>query len=522
MKMNMRKSLTLVLAGAISLTLLAGCGGGGSPSETISSGSTAPIQKDSAILATSGEPTRFFPCGADGSNGNDYLVLNNIYDTLVFLDADGTIQPCLAREWSVSEDGLCYTFHLQEGVTFHDGTPLTAEDVVFTYDLSVQNSTGKALIINYDRAEAVDDSTVNIYLTAPYAAFLNGCASRAGGIISKAYYEQAGEDGYQSAPIGTGPYKFVSAVSGDTITLEAYEGYWREPAAIKTIYIKTMTDASTQIIALENGDIDAIRSPSISSCLNLNEASGATWASADSAGRVTMYISANSGQPGENADFRKAVQSAVNKEDVVQGATEGYATIIDIDMCPSYSGHPSGYQVVEQDVEKAKEFLASSGYNNEEFQIIVEAGTVSDTTAQIIQAQLMEIGINCTINAVDTPTFNDLWYAGTFDAMIRNTSSSLLDADGFLNYFMATEANYAQTLNNQYPRTQEIYDLGMEAREAQGDARKELYLQMVDICTEEAYEVPLFSNPSTMAYRSALQGMKVYPLGVVYFYDWSW
>lgn len=142
--MNMRKSLTLVLAGAISLTLLAGCGGGGSPSETISSGSTAPIQKDSAILATSGEPTRFFPCGADGSNGNDYLVLNNIYDTLVFLDADGTIQPCLAREWSVSEDGLCYTFHLQEGVTFHDGTPLTAEDVVFTYDLSVQNSTGKA------------------------------------------------------------------------------------------------------------------------------------------------------------------------------------------------------------------------------------------------------------------------------------------------------------------------------------------------------------------------------------------
>ena len=225
MKMNMRKSLTLVLAGAISLTLLAGCGGGGSPSETISSGSTAPIQKDSAILATSGEPTRFFPCGADGSNGNDYLVLNNIYDTLVFLDADGTIQPCLAREWSVSEDGLCYTFHLQEGVTFHDGTPLTAEDVVFTYDLSVQNSTGKALIINYDRAEAVDDSTVNIYLTAPYAAFLNGCASRAGGIISKAYYEQAGEDGYQSAPIGTGPYKFVSAVSGDTIT-------WRPTRAI--------------------------------------------------------------------------------------------------------------------------------------------------------------------------------------------------------------------------------------------------------------------------------------------------
>ena len=526
-KLNGKKSLALILAATLSLSILSGCGGGGSTEATDPNASGAVstesgAQKDSATLATSGEPTKFFPHGSEGSNGNDYLVLNNIYDTLVFLDADGTLQPSLAKEWSVSEDGLCYTFKLQEGVKFHDGSAMTAEDVVFTFDLAVQNSTGKALIINYDHAEAVDDTTVNIYLTAPYAAFLNGCASRSGGIISKAYYEEVGEEGYQKAPIGTGSYKFVSAVSGDTITLEAFEDYWREPASIKTIYIKTMTDASTQIISLENGDIDAIRSPSISSCLNLNEASGATWASSDSAGRVTMYISANAGQPGENTEFRKAVQCAVNKEDVVLGATEGYASILDIDMCPSYSGYPEGYKTVAYDVEAAKAHLEASGYNGEEFQIIVEAGTVSDTTAQIIQAQLMEVGINCTINAVDTPTFNDLWYAGTFGAMIRNTSSSLLDADGFLNYFMATEANYAQTLNNQYPRTQEIYDLGMEARAAQGDARKELYLQMVDICTEEAYEVPLFSNPATMAYRSDLNGMKVYPLGVCYFYDWSW
>lgn len=530
MKKNLRKTLALLLAGTLSFALLSACAGdtpaasdpGGSQSQSPAGGSQAPGgARDSATLATSGEPTRFFPCGAEGSNGNDYLVLNNIYDTLVFLDADGSLKPCLAETWSVSEDGLCYTFNLRSGVKFHDGSDMTAEDVVYTFDLSVQNSTGKALIINYDHAEAVDGSTVKIYLTAPYAAFLNGCASRAGGIISKAYYEKEGPEGYQKAPIGTGPYQFVSAVSGDTITLKAFPDYWNGEAAIKNIYIKTMTDASTQIIALENGDIDAIRSPSISSCLNLNQASGATWASGDSAGRVTLHISSNAGQPGENTDFRKAVQYAVNKEDVILGATEGYATRIDIDMCASYSGHPEGYKVVEQDVEKAKEYLAASGYQNEEFQIIVEAGTVSDTAAQIIQAQLMEIGINCKVNAVDTPTFNDMWYAGTYGGMIRNTSSSLLDADGFLNFFMATEANYAQTLNNQHARTKEIYDLGMEARKAQGDARKELYLQMVDICTDEAYEVPLFANTSTMAYRADLQGVKIYPLGVVYFYDWS-
>lgn len=522
MKKNMRKILAMLMASTLPFALLTGCGGSKSSQPSAESGAPSQSGKDSVILATSGEPTRFFPCGSEGSNGNDYLVLNNIYDTLVFLDADGTLKPCLAEDWNVSDDGLCYTFHLREGVRFHDGSDMTAEDVVFTFDLSVNNSTGKALIINYDHAEAVDKNTVKIYLTDPYAAFLNGCASRAGGIISKAYYEQAGEEGYQSAPIGTGPYKFLSAVSGDTITLEAYEDYWNGPASIRKVYIKTMTDASTQIISLENGDIDAIRSPSISSCLNLNEKAGVTWASGDSAGRVTLHISSNKGQPGENTDFRKAVQYAVNKDEVIAGATEGYATRIDIDMCASYSGHPEGYKTVNQDVDKAREYLAASGYNNEEFQIIVEAGSVSDTAAQIIQAQLLEIGINCTINAVDTPTFNDLWYGGMYGGMIRNTSSSLIDADGFLNFFMSSEANYAQTLKNQHARTKEIYDLGIEARKKQGDDRKELYGQMVDICTDEAYEVPLFTNPSTMAYRSDLKGIKIYPLGVMYFYDWSW
>ena len=204
MKKNLRKTLALLLAGAMSLALLSGCNGD-QPSSSDAGSSQPPSSnsaalggaKDSATLATSGEPTRFFPCGAEGSNGNDYLVLNNIYDTLVFLDADGTLKPCLAESWDVSEDGLCYTFHLRSGVKFHDGSAMTAEDVVYTFDLSVQNSTGKALIINYDHAEAVDDTTVKIYLTAPYAAFLNGCASRAGGIISKAYYEKEGEEGYQ-------------------------------------------------------------------------------------------------------------------------------------------------------------------------------------------------------------------------------------------------------------------------------------------------------------------------------------
>lgn len=479
-------------------------------------------EKDSLVIGTGAEATKFFPANEKGTNSNDYvIVIANIYDSLVRMNAQGEIVPGLATEWTVSEDGLCYTFTLREGVKFHDGSLVTADDVVFSLEMSAPLANGKALLINYDHAEKVDEKTVNVYLSAPYSGFINGMASRVAMIFSKAYYEAVGAEGYQAAPIGTGAYKFVSAISGDSITLEANEEYWAGAPAIKDVVVKLISDTTTQTIALENGDIDLLMSPSIASCLLLDTSKGVEWTTGSSAGRVTMHISSNEGTPGhDDVNFRRAVQSAVNKEEVILGAMEGYAVQIDIDMCPSYSGHPEGYDVVPYDVEKAKEYLAASNYNGEEFQILVQSGTMFDIVAQIIQYQLMEIGINCTVNAVDSATFTDLWYAGKYGAMIRNTNSSLLDADGFLNFFMATD--YAPTNNNQHPRTKDIYDLGLEARKAQGEARKALYLEAVNIVTEEAYEVPLFANTNTLAYNSGLQGVEVYPLSSVYLYDLSW
>lgn len=504
----MKKLVSLLLALALVLSMMGAA--------------LAEGAKDTLVIATGAEATTFFASGKDGSNNNDYVVvINNLYNTLVNLNDKGEIVPALATEYTVSDDGLCYTFTLREGVKFHDGSVMTAEDVAFSLNTSAPLANGKALLINYDRAEVVDDSHVAVYLTAPYSGFINGIASRVGMVFSKAHYEAVGEEGYLADPIGTGPYKLVSAVSGDTITLEAFDDYWGGVPAIKTVYLRVISDASTQIIALENGDVDMLLSPAITSCLMLDTTRGVTWAYGDSAGRVTLHITSNEGYPShDDINFRRAVQSAINKEDVVAGAMEGYANIIDIDMCPSYAGHPEGYEVVPYDVEKAKEYLAASNYNGEEYPILVQSGTVFDTVAQIVQAQLMEIGINCTVNAVDSATFTDLWYGGQYGGMIRNTNSSLLDADGFLNFFMATD--YAPTNNNQHPRTKEIYELGVAARAAQGEERKTLYLEAVNIVTEEAYEVPLFANTNTLAYSAELDGVTVHPLGIINVFDLSW
>ena len=119
----------------------------------LSLGGIALAQKDSLVIGTGAEATRFFPANEKGTNGNDYaVVIANLYDSLVRMNAQGEIVPALATEWSVSEDGLCYTFTLREGVKFHDGSLMTADDVVFSLEMSAPLANGKALLINYDHA----------------------------------------------------------------------------------------------------------------------------------------------------------------------------------------------------------------------------------------------------------------------------------------------------------------------------------------------------------------------------------
>ena len=203
MKTKMVAHKMAVMLAAALLLVMAGCSPvGNSEGENQSS---IRAENSAVILATSGEPTRYYALSDEGCGGDDNLVLSNVYDCLTFLEADGSISAGLAESWELSEDGRCYTFHLRKGVKFHNGYDFTAEDVKFTFDKGFEGPLGSALFVNYERCEVVDDYTVNIYLTEPYAAFLYGTASRLGGICSKAYYDEVGDEGYMDAPVDPPP-----------------------------------------------------------------------------------------------------------------------------------------------------------------------------------------------------------------------------------------------------------------------------------------------------------------------------
>lgn len=538
---RMKKVTTMLIAASMLLGLCA-CGSNeannAAPAETetpaaeteapaeSSSGETGETTtggtKDTIVLATSGEPYRFYAQGSQSCAGDDNLALSNIYDCLLFLEPDGSLTPALAESYDVSEDGLTYTFHLRQGVKFHNGEEMTAEDVKMTFDTGAAGPIGSALFVNYESCDIVDDYTVDIHLTSPYAAFPYGVASRIGGIICKSYFDEVGEDGYYAAPIGTGPYKFVEYVKGDHTTLTANEEYWRGVPAIKNVVIQTVADTNTQILGLQNGDYDVVRDPAIDVCLRLDDPN-VTWAKENSVGRVTMYMNSWGAGPGKDINFRKAIQAAVNKDDVNQAMYSGEADILDIDVCASYGGcpDPGTYKVVEYDPEAAKGYLADSNYDGStEWKILVQSGSRYESGAKVIQAQLMSIGINCVVDAKDNTSYMEEYRAREWDAIIADNLSSLVDADSLMTYH-SMDSWWDPAVQGS-PRDPEIWDLIQEGRATQGDARKPIYASIADIVTEEAYDVPLVNSIVTVAYNTNLDGMKAHCLGNYNFYYCSW
>lgn len=177
------------------------------------------------------------------------ILYRQLYDTLIVKDKDGNWAPKLAESWSLSDDEMTYTFHLRQDVKLHDGSNMTAEDVAYSINRSIDSAATGASMTNMKDCTVVDEYTVEVHMTAPFAGTYETLSTY--GRVSS-----ANNTDYESSPIGTGPYKFVSRNSGDSIELVAFEDYYLGEAAIKDLTFKIITDPTTQIAALQKGEID--------------------------------------------------------------------------------------------------------------------------------------------------------------------------------------------------------------------------------------------------------------------------
>ncbi len=497
--------ILLTLSVLIPVLLLSGCG-----NIALSDASA-----DAVTIATSGEPYRFFPQSKGGCGGDDNLVLCNLYDCLFRLENDGSLSPALATSCEESEVGLSYTFKIREGVTFHNGYPLTADDVKFTFDLGSEGPLGKALFINYESSEVLDKYTVRINLSAPYSAFLYGASSRLGGIVSRMYYDKVGESGYMEHPIGTGPYKFVNYVSGDYTRLEANENYWNGTPEIKAVTVKIVSDPNTQILGLKNGDYDLVRNPLISTVSKFGPEDNCCFDVTEGTGPIILYLAEWSG-PCKDINFRKALSFAIKKDDINTFIFENYSNPLEVSMCKMYGGYVDsgdGVRTNVYDPEKAAYLLGLSEYSGEAFEITVPSESQLERIGKVIQAELLDIGINCKLRTVDSMSYNEAQNSRNYDSILIENISSLIDADSLSTLHRLDRWDD----DHCYGRDAQIAALLNAGRSVPDDERTAYYVDACNIIHDEAYEVPLLSDLITIAYSKRLSGVEAHCLNYCYF-----
>src|SRR5262245_12709979 len=202
-------------------------------------------------------PTYFEPAETPGLV-TPFMILYALHDALVKPMPGQPFAPGLAESWTVSKDGLTYEFVLRKGVKFHNGEPVTAEDVKYSFE-RYRGASAPLLKARVARVETPDARRVRITLKQPWPDFMTFYATPATGaawIVPKAYVEKVGDDGFKKAPIGAGPYKFVSFKPGVELVLEAWEGYWRKVPNVKRLVLRSLTEETTRAAALKKGEID--------------------------------------------------------------------------------------------------------------------------------------------------------------------------------------------------------------------------------------------------------------------------
>lgn len=461
------------------------------------------------------------------TDGESYKVTENIFETLLnFGEQDTTINPGLAKEWEVSEDGLTYTFHLQEGVKFHDGTDFNADAVVknverwkggaeekFYYFHSMFKAEGQDII---KTVTAADEHTVVFELSRPQAPFLKNIAMSAFAIASPTAFEKDG-DAFGDNPVGTGPFKFVEWKRNESITVEKNPDYWQEGLPkLDTIIFRAIPDNSARLNALMTGEIDLAD--------GINPSDGASVesnADLQLIERPSMNVGylglTNTRPPFDNKLVRQAVNYAIDKQTIVDAFFEGRAEVAVNPMPSSISGYNDEIQDYPYDPEKAKQLLAEAGYDGSEIELWampVPRPYMPDgqKVAEAIQKNLADVGIPSKIVTYEWATYLEKANNGEADAFLLGWTGDNGDADNFL--YTLLDKDTIGSNNYAYYSSDETHKLLIAAQsEVDEEKRIDLYKQAQVIIHEDAPWVPLAHSTPLLAAKKGVTDYLPHPTG---------
>ncbi len=491
--------------GAMSLALAAGSVAGPLVRPAAAQGT----QGGTLVAAFSADPAGFDP--VRGPSGMSHVVIEQVYSTLMALDPDAKPYPGLATGYEVSDDGLEYTFKLREGVTFHNGDPLTAEDVKFSFDRLRAKDSGYsygAQVEDIDTVDAVDAHTVRFKLKKRVGPFLIYMAFPGSSIVPRKAVE-AGHD-LNAHPIGSGPFKFVSYQPRTAIKFERNPSYFE---AGKPYFDAMEYRIISDITALTN----AIMSGEVTFS---NEIPPKDWAQVTAnpdlvgqtleGSRYNWLLCNTTKAPLDNPKVRQAIAHAINREALVKGAFFGLGTPILGGVIPSWNWAYADLQYFKPqgDPQTAKKLLAEAGLADgfETSMTIASSFPAQMAMAPIIQANLAAVGITAKIGTMEIPRYwDEVWSTSNFDITTMYWLSPLADPDDFV----TNNYKCGMAINVQKYCSQAMDAVLEEAKTAATEAeRKEMYRKQQQLSLDEMGQVPLVNGWLLIAHTNKLQNYK--------------
>ncbi|MFW6362320.1 MAG: glutathione ABC transporter substrate-binding protein [Spirochaeta sp.] len=499
----MRKMILTTLLIAVAAGLFLGC----QPEEETTG---KPENKDVLVVVSPADARSLDPQATNDQASA--RIMSQIYEPLMYQTDDLQIELGLAESYTVESDTE-FLFKLRQGVQFHNGEELTAEDVKYTFErMREVNSPAAFLVDALEEVEVVDDYTFRMHLSFPFGPFITHLAHPATAIINRTAVEASGED-YGRNPVGTGPFQFVEWRSGDSITLERFEDYYQEPAPSREILFRFISEDTNRSIALETGEADIIYDVGPNDFGNLAELDPIN--AIQSEGLTTFYMGFNvEKEPFDDIRVRKAINLAVDVDTATEVAFRGYATPAQGPLAPNVQFANNELPGYGYDPEEARALLAEAGYEDGfQTSIWTNDNPVRIRYAEIFQEQLAQVGIELDIEIMEFAPYLDRTAQGEHDMFMLGWVAVTGDADYGL-YSLFHSEQFGDAGNRTFwgnDEVDQLLDLGK--RSPDPEARREAYYEAQEIIFEEAPWVFLAFRDELNATQNWVEGFVPHTAG---------
>jgi peptide/nickel transport system substrate-binding protein len=421
---------------------------------------------------------------------NPFMVLYAVHDALVKPMPGGENTPSLAESWTVSKDGLAYEFVLRKSAKFHNGDPVTADDVKFSFE-RYKGAAAKLLKDRVRDVEIVDAGRVRFHLREPWPDFMTFYGTSATGaawIVPRKYVEKVGEDGFKKAPIGAGPYKVVSFNPGIDLVMEAFDGYWRKIPSVKRLVFRSMPDETTRAAALKAGDVDIVYLLSGPTAQEVKRTPGLRLAAAMPPGVVFLDLPEqwDPKSPWHDRRVRLAASHALDRNALNQAETLGLSHPTG-GLIPRVLDFARAYPPPPYDPARAKKLLAEAGYPNG-----FDAGDLTPfppffSLAEAIGGYLQAAGIRTRLRTMERAAFLTAWREHKIRGVIMGLGAPAGNAATRIEAYVTKGGIYS---SGEVPEIESLFQ--RQARELDRKKREGMLHQIQQIMQDRAMYVPIY------------------------------